>query len=107
MKDDHSSTKIGRITASKKITQEMPSVRYFHPPIVLITSKVTAYAPARPKSDGNWWMARKILVVKTEIFAGTPISAGTSKASMPRTKLIKSTLNIAGRISGKVTRKKV
>jgi hypothetical protein len=47
-------------------------------------------------------MARNIFVVKTEIFAGTPINAGTSKASIPRTNMIKSTLNIAGRIRGSV-----
>ena len=52
-------------------------------------------------------MARKILVVKTEILAGTPTKAGTSKASMPRMNMTKSTLNIAGRISGNVTFLKV
>ena len=45
--------------------------------------------------------------MKTEILAGTPINAGTSKASIPRMKLINSTLNIAGRISGSVIRQKV
>jgi len=52
-------------------------------------------------------MARKILVVNTEILAGTPTKAGTSNASMPRMNMTKSTLNIAGRISGRVTRLKV
>ena len=52
-------------------------------------------------------MARKIFVVKTEIFAGTPINAGTSKASIPRIKFISRTLNIAGRIRGSVTRQNV
>jgi hypothetical protein len=44
------------------------------------------------------------LVVKTDIFAGTPTSAGTSKASIPRMNTISITPNMAGRIRGRVIR---
>ena len=52
-------------------------------------------------------MARKILEVKTGMPAGIPMRAGTSKASMARTNMMSIVLMMAGRISGRVTRRRV